>query len=207
MKWVVIAALLLTALAGVAFFSKSIQKGENYVSLDAKAEAQRSGKDSCDILLEWLAEAKQLENTQKVRDIQKAQKFLGCRNIQKRGERKLMSWYAAHTIMYVKYKDGSQDSYPFWENIILLEADSDDEATAKAKTRAQEDEGDSNGTFTWSGRPAQWCFGGIRKIVTCEDPESKPGDGTEITYLEMEVDDEEGFAKLISGEPVEVRYG
>ena len=118
-----------------------------------------------------------------------------------------MSWYAAHTIMYVKYKDGIQDSYPFWENIILVEADSDDEAVAKAKSRAREDEGDSNGTFTWSGRPAQWCFGGIRKIVTCEDPENKPGDGTEITYLEMEVDDEEMFRKLMSGEPVEVKYG
>ena len=66
--------------------SKSTERGENYISLQAKTEAQQSGRDPCDILLEWLAEAIEIGNKQEVRDIQKAQKFLGCRNKQKRSE-------------------------------------------------------------------------------------------------------------------------
>ncbi len=205
-KWVIIALGLVIGLISIFFFSQSLQKGENYISLQAKTEAQKLGKGPCDILLDWLTEAKYVGNKQEVRDIQKAQKFLGCRNKLKRSERKPMSWYAAHAIMYVKFKEGSQDSYPFWENIILVEADSNDEAALKATKRAKENEGDSKSTFTWSGRPAQWCFAGIRKLITCEDPNSKPSDGTEITYLEMEVSDEDSFSKLINGEPVEVRY-
>lgn len=206
MKWIIIILSLVAVLLGIPFFSKGIQKGENYISLQAKTEAQKSGKDPCDLLIEWLAEAKPIGDKQRIRDIQKAQKFLGCRNKLKRSERKLMSWYTAHAIMYVRFKEGPQDSYPFWENIILIEADSDDEAMSKATKRAQEDEGDSQGTFTWSGRPAQWHFAGIRKLIACEDPDTAPGDGTEITYLEMEVSDKASFSKLINGEPVEVRY-
>jgi len=117
-----------------------------------------------------------------------------------------MSWYAAHAVIYVRFKDGQQESYPFWENILLIEANSDEEALAKATQRAKEDEGDSHGTFTWSGRPAQWCFAGIRKLTSCEDSDNKPGDGTEITYLEMEASDEDDFSRVINGEPVVVRY-
>lgn len=117
-----------------------------------------------------------------------------------------MSWYAAHTIMYVKFKDGRQTSFPFWENIILIEADSDDAAMENAIARAKEDAGDSEGTFTWEDRPTTWCFAGVRKLVECEDSDNKPGNGTEITYLEMEVDGEESLARLVNGETVEVRY-
>jgi len=30
-----------------------------------------------------------------------------------------MSWYAASVIMYTKFKDGKQEKYPIWENVIL----------------------------------------------------------------------------------------
>ena len=118
-----------------------------------------------------------------------------------------MSWYAAHAIMYVKFEASPQDTYPFWENILLIEADSDEAAMTRAIERAREDEGDSKGTFRWDGRPATWCFAGIRKLIACEDPDNKPGNGTEITYLEMEVDSEASLARLMSGEAVEVRLG
>lgn len=117
-----------------------------------------------------------------------------------------MAWYAAHAIMYVKFKDGLQDKYPFWENIILIEAETDDEAFQKAEVRAREDEGDSQGTFTHGGRPASWVFAGIRRLVSCTDPLDQPADGTEITYLEMEVESEDCFTKLLKGEPVQVLY-
>jgi len=33
-----------------------------------------------------------------------------------------MGWYAAHIIQYARFKDGRQDTYPCYENIVLLEA-------------------------------------------------------------------------------------
>jgi len=68
-------------------FSKSYQKDENYLTLQVKAEAQTTGKDPCNILDAWLVEAKLLGDTQRVQDIIQAQKFLGCRNLQKRKDR------------------------------------------------------------------------------------------------------------------------
>jgi len=118
-----------------------------------------------------------------------------------------MTWYAAHAIMVVKFKDGIQDKYPLWENIFLVKADSTAEALAKAETRARQDEGDSQGSFTHEGRPATWVFGGLRRLVTCLDAEEQPTDGTEITYAEMEVTTETDFYKLINGEAVMVWYG
>lgn len=117
-----------------------------------------------------------------------------------------MAWYAAHAIMYVKFKDGVQDKYPFWENIILIEAGTDEEAFAKAEARAREDEGDSQGSFTHEGRAAEWVFAGIRRLVNCTDPFEPPTDGTEITYLEMEVESEDCFEKILKGEAVKVLY-
>ncbi len=111
-----------------------------------------------------------------------------------------MAWYAAHAIMYVKFKGGIQDKYPFWENIILIEAGTDEEAFKKAEIRAKEDEGDSQGTFTHTGRAATWVFAGIRKLVSCTDPLDQPTDGTEITYLEMEVESEDCFNKFMNGQ-------
>lgn len=117
-----------------------------------------------------------------------------------------MPWYAAHIVMSVRFKDGTQDTYPLWENIVLLEAGSDEEAERKAELKGREGEGDSDGSFRWEDRPATWVFAGVRKVIVCEDPHAPPGDGIEITYSEMAVDDEESLAKLVRGEPVTVRY-
>lgn len=118
-----------------------------------------------------------------------------------------MNWYAAHNVMIVQFKDGIQNKYPFWENIVLIQANSDSEAFAKAEQRAKEDEGDSCGTFTWDGRPARWCFAGVRKLVDCMEATEPPTNGTEVTYLEMEVDNAGALSKLMNGEPVMVKYG
>ncbi len=69
------------------YFSKAYQKNENYITLQAKTEAQATGKDPCDILDEWLIEAKNAGDRQTIQDIQPAQKFLGCRNKQKQESR------------------------------------------------------------------------------------------------------------------------
>ena len=117
-----------------------------------------------------------------------------------------MSWYAAHCIVFTKFKEGPQESFPIFENIYLIEAATPDEALEKASTRGKEEEGDASGTYTYDDRPATLVFGGVRKMIECEDPEDRPKDGTEITYSRMEVADEDSLDKLVSGEPVTVLY-
>lgn len=77
---------------------------------------------------------------------------------------------------------------------------------AKATQRGKDDEGDDDGTFHWEGKPAQWVFAGIRKLTECEDPEKRPGDGTEVSYVEMEAESEEALGKLLEGKPVAVPF-
>jgi hypothetical protein len=115
-------------------------------------------------------------------------------------------WYAAHIVMYVKRKARAGGKVPVWENIVLVRARSEQEAFEKATQKGKEGEGDDDGTFRWAGQPAQWVFAGIRKLTLCEDPDRRPGDGTEITYTEMEVSSEQAVAKLVeSGAAVTIR--
>lgn len=118
-----------------------------------------------------------------------------------------MTWYTAHIIMYIEFKDGCQDKYPFWENLILIEAEDDEDAFTKAEIRGRQDEGDSQGTFTHESRPATWVFGGIRRLVECVEATEHPSHGTELSYSEMEVVSEAEFQKVINGESVMVWYG
>jgi hypothetical protein len=109
--------------------------------------------------------------------------------------------------MYVKFKDGNQDKYPIWENIILIEASSSDEAWDKAIIRAREDEDESpRGESFWEGRPFKFVFAGIRRLVACVDEDSRPTDGTEITYSQMELPDSDSLSKFLKGEEVFLRY-
>ncbi len=43
-----------------------------------------------------------------------------------------MTWYAAHVILLTKFLDGVQDSYPVWENVVLINAATSEEAYAIA---------------------------------------------------------------------------
>lgn len=115
-------------------------------------------------------------------------------------------WFAASIIMHVEFKDNVQDKYPIWENVILIEANNEEEALRKAEERGHFEEGDADDSFTWESRPARWVYGGIRKMLTCAEFEDRPKDGTEITYSEMEVASAEDLSKLINGEQVSVVY-
>jgi hypothetical protein len=123
-----------------------------------------------------------------------------------------MTWYAAHSIMYVKFEDGNQDKYPIWENIILIEASSDDEAWDKAEIRAKSDETPETSDMTWEDRPAKFVLAGVRKLVSCMDKEilldeeHGPTHGTEITYSQMELPDSDSLSKFLKGEEVFLRY-
>ena len=116
-----------------------------------------------------------------------------------------MSWFAAHLIMSVKLKGKRQRRFPVWENIVVIEADSEEQAFRKAEHRGRLEEGDDNGSFTWGGQPATWVFAGIRKLTQCEDFENRPGDGTEISYLEFELASQKAVNKLVNGLQVSLR--
>jgi hypothetical protein len=67
--------------------TKSRESGDNEITEEAKREAARTKGNVCAILAAWLAEAKAAGDAEHVRKILKAQKYMGCRNIQKREPR------------------------------------------------------------------------------------------------------------------------
>ncbi len=116
-----------------------------------------------------------------------------------------MNWYAAHLILYVRFKEPPQEHFPVWENIVLIAAESADEAGAKAELRGHEDEGDSDGSFTWGGRPSTWVFAGVRKLMKCDPIWERPGDGTEVSFTEMELPSMDAVLRLAEGRDVLVQ--
>jgi hypothetical protein len=107
--------------------------------------------------------------------------------------------------MYAKLKDQPQERFPVWENIVLIRAASEGEAFKKAEKRGREEEGDEDGSFHWGGQPATWVFAGVRKLTACEDAEKRPGDGTEVSFTEMEVASKDAVEQLVEGQAVDVR--
>jgi hypothetical protein len=119
-----------------------------------------------------------------------------------------MPWYAAHAILYVRFKSGGQTAYPVWENVLLIRARDPTSAWRKAVRRAKRDEGDGGGTFRWNNRPAEWVFAGLRKVVAVshQGAARTPGDGDEITYSEFELADAASLRKLVAGRAVSAQY-
>jgi hypothetical protein len=64
--------------------TKSRESGENEITDEAKREAIRAGLGVCEVLAKMLKAAKAAHDTNSVRKIVKAQKYLGCRNKRKR---------------------------------------------------------------------------------------------------------------------------
>lgn len=125
-------------------------------------------------------------------------------------------WFAAHVIQYARFLDGAQDTYPCYENVVLIQANSSDQAMQEAMEIGRALYGPDTDSFTWNGRPAEWVFAGIRKLIECDnkdvdrttgrEPGFNPEHGTEITYSAMKVDSAEALDKLVAGESVVVRY-
>ncbi|MBE0416222.1 MAG: DUF4288 domain-containing protein [Coriobacteriia bacterium] len=119
-----------------------------------------------------------------------------------------MNWYAAHTVLFLEYTDGGpQDEYVMWENVYLVAADTDEQAQIRATEYARNDE-DSDGSHgtVVEGRPARWVFAGIRKLIACVDSDSRPDDGTEVTYSTFSVQTQDELDAFVSGKPVQVSY-
>ncbi len=118
-----------------------------------------------------------------------------------------MAWYAVNAVLWVRFIDGlDQETYPIWENVYLVEAPDHGAARSAGETIARRDEGDSNGSFRWDGRSAEWVFAGIRKVTSCTDADQRPAYGTELTYSEFEAPSLDAVMKLAGGQPVSVTY-
>lgn len=111
-----------------------------------------------------------------------------------------MSWYAAHAIMYFRDGTEDQDVFKVWENILLIEAASREEAFEKGEKRARMD-------AAVEEELAGWSFAGIRKVVDCFsassfDNETRPGDGAEITFCQYEIQGRSAISQLAEGKDV-----
>jgi Domain of unknown function (DUF4288) len=114
-----------------------------------------------------------------------------------------MKWYAAHIILYFKLRGRKQSSFRVWENIVLIRAKDADEANAKAEKYGRQ-EAEDDESLTWGGHRAKTIFAGVRKVTLCVEPEERPTDGTEITYIEMDLKSEQAIQKLVGMQPVSV---
>lgn len=63
--------------------TKAQERGVNEITDAAKRESQRTGEDVCDILAQWLRDAKLARDHVRIKRIERAQKYLGCRNIRR----------------------------------------------------------------------------------------------------------------------------
>ena len=45
----------------------------------------------------------------------------------------MSTWYAAHTLEYARFLDGVQETYSVYENVILIKADTLDDAHQEAE--------------------------------------------------------------------------
>jgi hypothetical protein len=118
-------------------------------------------------------------------------------------------WYTAHIIMSVQFDNqADQTTYPVWENIVLIQAPSEDEAWERAEQIGRDEQTDGSDGFRWKNKPARWVFAGIRKLIECrsDDPKDRPVHGAEVSYSQMIVPDKESLIKLANGRPVSVLY-
>lgn len=117
-------------------------------------------------------------------------------------------WFAAHAVLYLKHLEPGQDSFTIWENVYLVEAESEEESYKKAREYATLDEdhfeGPERGTYE-DDKPAEWVFAGIRKI-TKMNPSEVPESGLEVTYSEYRVPSLEDVEALARGESIQVEY-
>jgi hypothetical protein len=105
------------------------------------------------------------------------------------------------------FKDGRQDSFPLYENVLLVEADSPDDARTNGLAVAKDAyEGDSGGTYTHDGRQATAIVVGVRKVIECVNSKAPPQNGVEVTYSRMYVNTKEELQLLMEGKPVSVLY-
>jgi hypothetical protein len=121
-----------------------------------------------------------------------------------------MTWYAAHIISHFEFQDHAKREIPVYEDIVLIEANSDDQARAKAEQYLTENyqtdrPTPSTQSDTWNGHPGIWVVDGIRKIIEAEAPYQR-SEGIEISYSQYLCPDSDTVRALVNGESVSLIY-
>jgi hypothetical protein len=120
----------------------------------------------------------------------------------------LKRWFCAHGIMVLIYTDGPpQQEFTIWENVYLINADSEDEAASRAEAigRMEQEAGETSATEE-EGRPARWRFLGIRKVIACENADEQPVDSIEVTYSTFQVCSLGEAQQIAEGNSVALEY-
>lgn len=119
-----------------------------------------------------------------------------------------MTWYSAHIITYVKFLDEDQDTYPIWENVILVNARTLDEAHEIAETEGREI-ASINDQMTWEDKQPVLEFAGVRKVTELRNlshATGTPAHCTEVSYSKLEALDEKTLRDFATGMAVNIRY-
>jgi hypothetical protein len=119
-----------------------------------------------------------------------------------------MTWYAAHIV--IGFTAEGRKEVVAWENIILIDADSHEQAEQQAIKIGQE-EASLDDALTVNDRPAKRLFAGVRKVLTIANPDPAqqllpPVHGSEISFSEFILKDIDELMKLGSGKGVHLRY-
>lgn len=64
--------------------TKAPERGENEITREAQLQALESGRDVCAVLRDLMRQAKKAKDGARIKRIQQAEKYLGCRNVKKR---------------------------------------------------------------------------------------------------------------------------
>ncbi len=115
--------------------------------------------------------------------------------------------FAAHIVMAVRYREGFQDAFPCYENVVLVCAETDDEALNQASQIGRSGAAIEGDDFHWNGRPARWEFVGVRKLIECRTPgslENRISHGTELTYSQFTLESEAALARFANGDAVQL---
>ena len=122
-----------------------------------------------------------------------------------------MTWFTASLITYIKALSGSQDVFPVFEDFVLIEADTREEALLEAEKIGIKGSALEDG-LEFMGVPSIRCFAGVRKlrsIFSAEQgklDESPPTLGTELSHSYYEVSSEADANALGQGRAVQVKY-
>jgi hypothetical protein len=92
-----------------------------------------------------------------------------------------MAWFGVSAVIAVVFEDSrGQDTFPSWENVYLVQAESAEAAARIAERRAALEQSSPEDKFTFDERPARLEFSGIRKIIECTEDAIESG--MEVSY-------------------------
>lgn len=122
-----------------------------------------------------------------------------------------MTWYTASIIMSIRTIEPTQTEIPVYENFVLIEGKTPEEALRKA-VEIGENEEKYNDDMTINDKPAKMVYEGIRKLINVSNPDQldldndRPISGTELTYSQYVLENEEQLDDLINGRELLVKY-